>query len=226
MSDLELSCNSSIVETLKSCDRVVKKQVDSVKQIRKMIVILNVFMSIVAVPIAYIVDENPYTLLDYNTYYAFTFVCYIILVCAVFSMRRTIKEISVPKERFVIIHLINFSIYMLLYACRILITLKAIDLNHERLKSNEHMLRSQKADFNMYIVITIEVCFFYYMLSFLLYLITCFAKENKVVEVHDTLLGRKVPTIVYLQNKRLMKDAIQRKVERDSETQKALILQA
>ena len=126
--DLELSSNRSVVETLKSCDRVVKKQVDSVKRIKKMIVILNVFMSIVALPIAYIVDESSYTVLDYNAYYSFTFVSYIILVCAIFSMRRTIKEISVPKERFVIIHLINFSIYMVLYACRILFTLKAIDL--------------------------------------------------------------------------------------------------
>ena len=88
------------------------------------------------------------------------------------------------------------------------------------------MLRSQKADFNMFIVKAIEEFFLCYMTSFLLYLITCFAKENKVYEVHDTLLGKKVPTIVYLQNKRLMKDAMKWKVERDSENQKALILQA
>ena len=115
---------------------------------------------------------------------------------------------------------------MLLYACKIISTLKAIDLYEERTKSDRDMLRYQKATFSMFMFKATETLFFYYMLYFLLYLITCFAKENKVDEVHDTLLGRKVPTIVYLQNKRLMKDAIQRKVEHDSENRKALLLQA
>ena len=76
MSDIELDSNNNVVETLKSCDRIVKKQVASVKRIRRRIFILNVFMSIVAVPIAYLVDENAYTLLDYNAYYTFTFVLF------------------------------------------------------------------------------------------------------------------------------------------------------
>ena len=55
-----------------------------------------------------------------------------------------------------------------------------------------------KVDFVVGIVFMIEVTFYTYMNIFLMYLILMFAKENKIAEVKDPVLGRSVPNIVFL----------------------------
>ena len=54
-----------------------------------------------------------------------------------------------------------------------------------------------------------------YMNLFLLYLVVSFAKENKTTETKDPILGRKVPSIVFLQNQRLLKELVKEKLEND-----------
>ena len=80
--------------------------------------------------------------------------------------------------------------------------------------------------FQTSIAILVEMVFFFYMFMFQLYLITRFASENKDVEVHDDILKRTVPNIVFILNQRHMKEIMHRKIENDNERQKMLILQS
>ena len=47
-----------------------------------------------------------------------------------------------------------------------------------------------------------------YIDIFLLYLICRFAIDNKDAMTKDAILGRKVPSIVFLQNRKLLKEAM------------------
>ena len=65
-----------------------------------------------------------------------------------------------------------------------------------------------------------------YINCFLVYLIRRFAVENKNAEVRDPILGKEVPNLVFLQNQKLLKEALKDKLELDKREKKNLILQA
>ena len=48
-----------------------------------------------------------------------------------------------------------------------------------------------------------------------MYLILMFARENKNAEITDPILERRVPNIVFLQNQKLLKEALKEKLELD-----------
>ena len=50
---------------------------------------------------------------------------------------------------------------------------------------------------------------------FLLYLISRFAQENKKVEARDPILKKRVPNIVFLQNQKLLSEAMKDKLDDD-----------
>ena len=64
------------------------------------------------------------------------------------------------------------------------------------------------------------------MTCFLLYLIGRFAKENKNAEIRDPILGHMVPNFVFLQNQKLLKEALKDKLELDDSQKSALLLHA
>ena len=64
------------------------------------------------------------------------------------------------------------------------------------------------------------------MTLFQQYLITRFARVNKDAQVHDDILKRTVPSIVFILNQRHMKEIMHHAIENDNERQKLLILQA
>ena len=111
----------TMVQTFQRCDAVVKKQAESVKRIHCFTTTLNVFLLISACFVAYLFDNNGLTLLDDNMYFLFNIISYILLVWAVYSMRQTIisTNFAVPKQRFIVLHTLNFTLYLLLYATRI-----------------------------------------------------------------------------------------------------------
>ena len=57
-------------------------------------------------------------------------------------------------------------------------------------------------------------------------MISRFAVENKNAEVKDPILGKNVPNLVFLQNQKLLKEALKDKLELDKREKKNLILQA
>ena len=53
----------------------------------------------------------------------------------------------------------------------------------------------------------------FYVSSFFLFLIVKFAKEEKNAEAEDPILGKSVPNVVFLQNQKLLKEALKRYIE-------------
>ena len=88
-----------MTRTFQRCDAIVKEQAESVKRIHCAITTLNVFLLISAFFVELQYDNNDLTLLDYNMYFLFNVITYILLVWAVFSIRRTVKStnFAVPK---------------------------------------------------------------------------------------------------------------------------------
>ena len=102
----------------------------------------------------------------------------------------------------------------------------AVNLSVHKDDSAETKLMYTKAMFQASIAITVERVFFLYMTLFQLYLITRFAKENNDVDVHDDILEKTVPNIVFILNQRHMKEIMHHTIENDNERRKLLILQA
>ena len=57
-------------------------------------------------------------------------------------------------------------------------------------------------------------------------MISRFAVENKNAEVKDPILGKNVPNLVFLQNQKLLKEALKDKLELDKYEKENLVLQA
>ena len=66
---------------------------------------------------------------------------------------------------------------------------------------------------------TVEIVFSFYIMSFLIYLNMKFAYKEGRSEVRDQVLDRKVSSFVFIMNSRLVKEAMQDKLEL-SETKK------
>ena len=113
-----------------------------------------------------------------------------------------------------------------MYAIRIGFVQHVANLSVNKDDSDETKLIYTKAMFQTSIAILVEMVFFFYMFMFQLYLITRFASENKDVEVHDDILKRTVPNIVFILNQRHMKEIMHHTIENDNERRKLLILQA
>ena len=73
---------------------------------------------------------------------------------------------------------------------------------------------------------TAKAYFEVYMDMFLLYLVVRFAKENKNAEVKDSILGRNVPCVVFIMNKRILEQAMQDQTELDQQKRDTLVHQA
>ena len=72
----------------------------------------------------------------------------------------------------------------------------------------------------------IENLFYNYMTLFLMYLIIKFSADKLVEERQDPCLGRNVPVIVYIQNQKLIKDAVKNELTMNAQKKKAIIAQA
>ena len=71
-----------------------------------------------------------------------------------------------------------------------------------------------------------ENLFYNYMTLFLMYLIIKFSADKLVEERQDPCLGRNVPVIVYIQNQKLIKDAVKNELTMNAQKKKAIIAQA
>ena len=69
-------------------------------------------------------------------------------------------------------------------------------------------LTKLKLDYHTRVIYTIEEVLALWMSLFLLFLILRFTRETQVSQMHDKILGKKVPSIVFIRNQALLKDAI------------------
>ena len=68
--------------------------------------------------------------------------------------------------------------------------------------------------------------FYNYMTLFLIYLIRRFTRERQDTKIDDAVLEKKVPIIVFIQNKNLLKAAVKNELEMDKEQKEKLKVQA
>ena len=69
------------------------------------------------------------------------------------------------------------------------------------------MLKVEKIEFWYYVIYSVTVIFILQMDLFLIFLITRFTREKQIEKVQDTVLGRDVPRIVFVNNQKMLKDA-------------------
>ena len=120
---------------------------------------------------AFIHDENRFNSFDYLIYFAFNVVIYVLIMFAIHYMRCTIRrtKFAQPKEKLIVIHSVNFSIYLALYATRIAFVYTIENLEKNSDHSDLDMVKYQKMKFVTFIEIITESSFFGYMFLFLLY---------------------------------------------------------
>ena len=69
------------------------------------------------------------------------------------------------------------------------------------------MLKVEKIEFYEYLAGNITLIFLLQMDLFLIYLITRFTRPNQGQRMPDTVLGRDVPRIVFVNNQKMLKEA-------------------
>ena len=87
-------------------------------------------------------------------------------------------------------------------------------------------LSNLKLTFFEHLLGVLQVTFATYMDIFLLYLVCRFAKENKNVEARDPILRKRVPNIVFLQNQKLLAEAMRGQLEYNEEVKEELVARA
>ena len=142
---------------------------------------LYVFLIIpVATLIGQLFDNDGIDFYDYLIFFGFNVTIFIIIVFSVIRMRQVIKstDLALPNEKLILIHIVNFFIWLLMYAT---VLFDLVNYSDE----------SKSAETREEIYITIERWFFLWMYLFLLYLITRFGKaSNEVFEVKDVILNK------------------------------------
>ena len=107
-----------------------------------------------------------------------------------------------PNQTLIRLHIFNSVLYAILYASEN--TIKEISLKNLSdediyLDANK-MLRVEKLEFYFYVFRNITVVFVMFMDVFLIFLITRFTRKNQTIMMQDTVLGREVPRIVFVNN--------------------------
>ena len=149
-------------------------------------------------------------------------------------MRSTIKktDIAYPNEKFVCIHLINFTIWTVLFSAyevmRIVTLKEEAKLDSLPPDSEEHNLQNLiylKIKLTTAIIHSLDYTAFFYTNCFFLFMIGRLSRESRNSETFDPILGRKVPSIVFIQNQKLLQESLKRKLDLD-EFEKKFIYQS
>ena len=126
---------------------------------------------------------STFFLLDFNTglisEVSINVIIGVTLILSVIQMRKMIKatKFAFPNEKFVILHLINYGLWLLLHIVQSACMLKYLSLLKKGYEG--HTVDIDKWEYVQDIVLTVSNTYKVYMNTFLLYLIVRFAKENK-----------------------------------------------
>ena len=129
----------------------------------------------------------------------------LVLAVSVIKIRRRIQCLhnAFPNEKFIAVHVINSIIYTVLYfVLGIMIILQNAKLqeNSEDGPTPELELELIKIFYFYELIYMIMLVFQIYMDCFLLYLILRFTNSNTRGTEQDEVLGRQVPSILFIQN--------------------------
>ena len=129
----------------------------------------------------------------------------LVLAVSVIKIRKRIQSLhnAFPNEKFIAIHVINSIIYTVLYfVLGIMIILQNAKLqeNSEDGPTPELELELLKIFYFYELIYMIMLVFQIYMDCFLLYLILRFTNSSTRGTEQDEVLGRQVPSILFIQN--------------------------
>ena len=156
----------------------------------------------------------------YNADYValMTFI-YLVLFGSVCRMRGTIKSLaySFPNERLMFIHFINFPIWIVLSAAYTVLGMISTSMENNPVDS-AHELKRMKILFAASAIANVQILFSFWLGLWLLYLILKSTTVSNLDKygVHDLVLGRKVPPIVFIKNRSLLKQIVTNELENDS----------
>ena len=158
------------------------------------------------------------------------------LIYGVLSIHKTIKSVehAFPNESLMMVHLLNFVVYTCMFLVTSTLVIVCDGKNVEPGESwdpttidpNEISLPLARTCYSNDILGFTQNFFYNYMTLFLMYLINRFSKERPNTEVEDDILDKKVPVIVFIQNKKLLKDAVKNELEMDKGEREKLKAQA
>ena len=149
-----------------------------------------------------------------------------ILIIAVLRMRKVVLNFRVinPNKKLVLAHLILFGIMIISFFVTIVfeylgtVASKRRDgLSESSPEFPQAKLEEEKALSKFLICMIESYAIFIFLQLFLLYMLLRFAKP-KVPDMIDPITGRQVPAMVFLQNRILLQEFINDKLELDEET--------
>ena len=191
------------------------------KKVDCWVLVMNIIMTAFSATLTAFYDftgEHKYYNADYVALMTFI---YLILFGSVCSMRGTIKSLaySFPNERLMCIHFVNFPIWILLSSIDTVLGMMAhtIASQTEPLDTDEK-LKMLKITYAKAVVTNIQVPFSFWLGVWLLYLILKSTTMNDLDKsgVQDVVLGRKVPPIVFIKNRSLLKEILANDLQNDA----------
>ena len=140
------------------------------------------------------------------------FTCFILLY-SVLRMRATIKKIAYafPNEKLMLVHIINFLVWCILVGVVIGLGIADRKTSKDVVSGvhNNAMLSYFKLAWWAQLFIFIQNLFALYVAMFLLFLILTSTKEEEQQnQPQDVVLGHKVPLIVFIKNKSMLKNIV------------------
>ena len=174
------------------------------KMIRNSIILLNVTLTLIAISICIVKILYRGLVFDYLLFLIVTFA----LVGSVLHMRLTIKRTSfiLPNDSLVCTHLIIFTAWFISEASHYTLAHFYQKLNEELMKIDDHSSEQYKEEYLKYLRLAYaksilelgDMVIASIGNIFLSYMALRFARAKKGTETDDPILGRKVPSIVYL----------------------------
>ena len=146
-----------------------------------------------------------------------------ILTYSVCSFKATIKtiEFALPNESLMRIHFTNVFVYTIMY---IISTTFYILYVKEKEKGGK--LEILKAYFKFAITVGLQAIFQLYNAIFIFYLLLKQTKPREKQEAIDSVLNRKVPSVVFIQNQKLLTKEWTDAMEIDAEKKKEIVRNA
>lgn len=205
------------IDTFRKFDSVIKELKKKVRRIDKFILILSLFMSGVTIGVFAL---SNYAILYQVGAAAVLLFSGFVLIYSVFSIRKMIRRIehALPNERLVILHMVNFLLFILFELFLMSLSFASATMN--QIDTPEEQLTLLKLEFAGTSVGLFNTVYSTYMEIFLLYLIMVFTRERQNLEMTDTVLGKKVPSIVFIQNQKLLKDTIKNELTNDARSKR------
>ena len=180
---------------------------------------LTVMMLVGTISVCYVFDR---TYSYYNTFYPILLtLIFTILFAAVLNMRATMLSIAYafPNERLMCIHFINFPVWIILIIAETVLGVISLNMDSKMSTATpEQELKHVKILYSSLMFSNIQIPFNLWLGLWLLFLILKSTSSDDLSRygIKDLILGHKVPPIVFIKNRSLLRQIVTSELENDS----------